>query len=109
MKLIFIQTQREHGMNRHLDHNNAQPIHDEGCHPALTQDAQVALPLREVCDLTTEEIARVPHHAFQSGATHPARQKKIRDARIAYEVPPHKEDLASEEIRRRGQEMFKQA
>jgi len=44
-------------MNRHLDHNNAQPIHDEGCHPASTQNAQVALPLREVCDLTTEEIA----------------------------------------------------
>jgi RNA polymerase sigma-70 factor (ECF subfamily) len=64
-------------MNRHLDHNNAQPIHDEGCHPASTQNAQVALALREVCDLSTKEIAR----AFLTtpptpGATHRARQEQ---------------------------------
>jgi RNA polymerase sigma-70 factor, ECF subfamily len=62
------------------------------CHPALSPDAQVAMTLREVCGLTTEEIAR----AFLTGPPTVAQRivrakAKIRAARLPYAVPPSDE------------------
>jgi RNA polymerase sigma-70 factor, ECF subfamily len=62
------------------------------CHPVLSQDARIALTLREVCGLTTEEIARAYLVTPPTIAQRIVRAKaRIREEAIAYEIPAHNE------------------
>jgi RNA polymerase sigma-70 factor (ECF subfamily) len=84
----------EHSSNEEelsLEHDRLRLIFT-CCHPSLAPEARVALTLREVCGLTTEEIARAFLTTPRTLAQRIVRAKaKIREERIPYEVPTPQE------------------
>ena len=85
----------EHAADESANWDEREPIEDDRlrlvftcCHPSLAEDARIALTLREVCGLATEEIARAFLLPAPTLAQRIVRAKaKIRAARIPYEVP----------------------